>query len=344
MNQHVGQVPGSIIHTGVRYMDTVKIDGMIYDSTTIKTFQQFPTATEGSKITWFTISGLHDNEMLKAIGQHYQLHPLTLEDIAHTQQRPKLELFPDYLYLSLRMLSIPSSAEADDVLASEQVSIIWQNKTVLLFQEKEGGLFASVRQRLQEKRGRIRDRDADYLCYALVDTLVDSYFAVLEHYHTRAEELELAILDAPEHGIMQNITQTRRDILGMRRAILPLREMINTLLRDENFCNDEVKSYWRDAYDHTIHIIEQIESLREHFTSLHDMYISSLSHKMNEIMKVLTIISTIFIPLSFLVGLYGMNFEYMPELHYKYSYFILWGIIITLVVLMVMYFKRRDWF
>ena len=291
--------------------------------------------------TWINIDGIHDAEILRTLGAHYGLHPLTLEDIASTSQRPKVEEYEGYIYIVAKMISfVPQPFE----LKIEQVSLILGANFVLSFQEEPGDVFNPIRERLRGGKGRMRQMGADYLAYALLDIIVDYYFVVLEHMGERIETLEEAILQTPDFSTQKKIRDLRRELIQMRRAVWPLRELFSALERTESaLIRPATRPFLRDAYDHTIQIIDVVESLRDVLSGLMDLYMSSLSNKMNEIMKFLTIIGTIFIPLTFIAGIYGMNFDNMPELHTRYGYPLAMGIMLALGLSLLYYFRRRDW-
>jgi magnesium transporter len=266
---------------------------------------------------------------------------LLLEDIVHTDQRPKLEDFDDLLFIILRMLTYD---EANNELLSEQVSLILGPNFVISFQEREGDVFNPVRMRIKNAKGRIRKMACDYLVYALTDAVVDHYFLVLEKYGEKIEILQEEVLSHPTPHTLQVIQGTKRDMIFLRKSVWPLREAINALQRGESaLISDNVIIYLRDVYDHTIQVIDTIETFRDMISGTQDVYLSSVSNKMNEVMKVLTIIATIFIPLTFIAGIYGMNFKYMPELEWYWAYPMIWAVIIVLGVLMLIGFKRKKW-
>ena len=270
------------------------------------------------------------------------MHPLTLEDIVNTNQRPKMDDFGNYLFIVLNMVSYNDETRET---ASEQVSLIISSKFVISFQEgKPGDVFDSVRQRIRSGKGKIRKNGNDYLAYALVDAIVDNYFLILEKIGEDVEELEVELIKNPDHKTLSGVYKVKRELIFMRRYIWPLRDVISKLQRGESrLIKKSTEIYLKDVYDHTVRVMETIETFRDMISGMIDVYLSSVSNKLNEIMKVLTTISTIFIPLTFLVGVYGMNFHYIPELNWKWSYFVLWFIMVSVGVLMFVNFKKRKW-
>ncbi|MEJ2666493.1 MAG: magnesium/cobalt transporter CorA, partial [Deinococcales bacterium] len=298
-------------------------------------------------VRWLNVNGVHRAELVERIGTALELHPLTMEDIVSLGQRPKVEDYDRYLYITLRMLVYGSHDGSPSVqsLVNEQLSLVLLSGIVLTFQERPGDGFEPVRERLRQGKGRIRRLGADYLAYALMDVIIDSYFTVLEDYGDAIEELEAAILEDPNTDVLQRVNHLKRETLLVRKAVWPLRELIAGVERDEGeLMSRAVVDYLRDAHDHAIQVIDTVETLRDMLTNLHDMYLSALSYRMNDVMKVLTIIATIFIPLSFLVGVYGMNFHHMPELSWPWAYPALWGLMIVLALGMLFIFRRRGWF
>ncbi|MFV9646845.1 MAG: magnesium/cobalt transporter CorA, partial [Desulfobacterales bacterium] len=296
-------------------------------------FKEKPT------VTWINVSGIHDVTVIEEFGKAFNIHPLLLEDIVHSDQRPKLEDYDDYLFLVLRMLRYD---EAKEELQSEQVSLILGPNFVITFQEREGDVFDAVRARIRDGKGKIRKMGCDYLAYALIDSVVDNYFLVFEKYGEKIEALQEEVLSHPTPETLQVIQGTKRDMIFLRKSVWPLREAINALQRGESsLVTDNVNIYLRDVYDHTIQVIETIETFRDMISGTLDVYLSSVSNKMNAVMKVLTIIATIFMPMTFIAGIYGMNFKYMPELEWHWGYPLTLGIMLLLVAIMLLWFRRK---
>lgn len=298
---------------------------------------------EGNEqVTWININGLNNLEDIEKLGTHYNLHPLTLEDIVNTNQRPKLEEFQNYFFIVFKMLYFKN----DDDLQYEHLSMVVGSDYVLTFQEADGDVFDDLRERIKAAKGRIRSQGSDYLMYAILDAIVDNYFTVVEAIGDKIEDLEASIFESQTDNSTTpgHIQLLKQEVLKIRRSILPLREVINRLEKSDNsIINEKSQSYIRDLYDHIIQVNETIDLYREMVWSLMDMYMTIISNKMNEVMKVLTIIATIFIPLTFIAGLYGMNFTYIPELQYKNGYFILLGVMLFLFIIMLIYFRRKKW-
>lgn len=343
----LGLSPGSIIYTGNKESNKLSIETFDYNTEQVeekvhsKIEDVFHYKTTKA-ITWININGLNHVDAIEKIGNQFELHPLTLEDIVNTNHRPKIDDYHNYIFVVVKMLYYND----DEQIVNEQVSFILGNNYVLSFQEAEGDVFNSLRERIRNPKGRIRTLGSDYLLYALIDAVTDHYFLVIETMSNKIEDIEDTLFKAvSQEELSLEIQKLKREILKVRRAIFPLREIISKIEKNENnFIQEKTIHYFRDVYDHVVQISENIEIYREMIWGLMDMYMTTISNKMNQIMKVLTIISTIFIPLTFLAGIYGMNFDNIPELHFKYSYFILWGIMIVLFFSMLNYFKRKKWF
>ncbi len=291
-------------------------------------------------VTWINADGIHDTRMVQAIGDAVGIHPLTLEDIANTSQRPKIEDYGDYLYVAIRMLSPDSDGE----FQSEQVSLVLGRGYVISFQEQPGDAFERIRERLRAGAGRLRSEGADYLFYALLDAIVDGYFGVIEVFGERIEAVEEEVVADPDRETLQAIYALKRSLVALRRSVWPLRDVVAELERgDSPLIRESTLVYLRDVYDHTIEVAETVETYRDTMSGLLDVYLSSQSSRMNEIMKVLTIIATIFIPLTFIAGLYGMNFAYMPELRHPWGYPAALTLMAIVAGVMLLYFKKKGW-
>ncbi len=290
---------------------------------------------------WLNIDGVHQPEIIEQVGQSFGLHPLVAEDIASTGQRPKMEDFDDYIFIVLRMLRFDS---AEDETKTEQMSIILGRDFVISFQEREGDVFDNIRERLKSNKGRIRKLGTDYLAYSLIDSIVDNYFVVLEKLGETIEDIEDRLVTNPTSETLKTIHDLKREVIFLRKSVWPLREVINRLERSESpLINKSTFVYLRDVYDHTIQIMDAVETFRDMLSGMLDIYLSSVSNRMNEVMKVLTVIATIFIPLTFVAGIYGMNFKYMPELEQTWSYPMILILMLVVALLMVVYFRRRKW-
>jgi magnesium transporter len=292
-----------------------------------------------ASVTWINVEGLSDVGLLENLGEHFKLHPLSLEDVLNCGQRPKVEDYDDYQFVVLKSLHV-----GDPGLATEQISLFLGSNYVITLQEVPGDSFDPVRERIRKGKGQIRRAGPDYLAYALIDALVDEFFPVLEQYGERIEELEDVLVDQPSPDAVRQIHALKRDLLILRRVAWPERDLVNALLRAESpLIHQETKVFLRDCYDHMVQAMDMIETYRELAGGMLDVYLSSVSNRMNEIMKVLTIISTIFIPLTFIAGVYGMNFDHMPELHWRHGYFYCLGLMLALGVALVAYFRRKGW-
>jgi magnesium transporter len=346
-SRKTGLPPGSLIHIGERLTEKTKITIVDYDEAHIEE-KEISTAREcgqfknRSTVTWIHINGIHDVQTLEELGTIFGLHPLTLEDILNSDQRPKMEDFCEYIYIVLK--AFHSSDKQANEIHSEQISIVLGRSFVISFQEKETDIFKPVRERIRAGKGRLRKSGADYLAYALIDSIVDNYFAILEQLGERIEILEESLVRSPSTQILQAIQNLKREMIFLRKAVWPLREAISSLERTGcQLVQESTDVYLKDIYDHTIQVIDTIETFRDMLSGILDIYLSSISNRMNEIMKVLTIIATIFMPLTFLAGVYGMNFKYMPELEWHWGYFFIWGIMLAIAISMLIYFRRKKW-
>ena len=339
-----GAPPGTMVYTGHRQMEEVLVHlteyrGEFFDVQTAN--DAVPDAHSEEATRWYDMRGLHDVALIERIGKEHGMHPLALEDVVDVQQRPKMEIFSDGVLIIIKAFAF--NAETRD-LSIEQVSIYLTEHTVLSFQEDAGDLFKSVRKRLETSSGRIRTRQADYLAYALVDNVVDKYFTVIDQIEGELDKLEDVIMRSPEMSTKSKIHDLRLALLTLRKSISPLRELMNRFGDNEStLITDDTQLYVADLRDHVIQITDLVETYRDVTNGLYDLYVSEISFRMNSVMQTLTIVSTIFIPLSFLVGVYGMNWDNMPELHFRYGYFVLWGVMICIILGMLGWFRSRRW-
>ncbi|HPF34376.1 MAG TPA: magnesium/cobalt transporter CorA [Candidatus Krumholzibacteria bacterium] len=341
----LAQSPGTVIYRGEKRVEAVALELFDYDAETLRETRgpdlELPPPGRGHGVTWLDVDGLHDTDLLGRIGKVYGLHPLVLEDVVNLHHRPKLEDYGGYLYIVLRMLSFDREEWRLD---SEQISLVVGDGFVVTFQERPGDVLEPVRERLRREGGRIRQLGADYLGYALIDAVVDHYFHVLEGMGEAVEDLEEELLGSPARGTLELIHQLKRESILLRRSVAPLRDVASSLARDElPLIGAEVQPFLRDLYDHVIHVIDTVDSFRDILSGLQDLYLSNVSNRMNDVMKVLTIFTTLFVPLTFIAGVYGMNFEHMPELAWRWSYPLFWGMILVLAVVMLIFFRRRRW-
>jgi magnesium transporter len=344
--ENKGLAPGSLVFIGNKKVENIRIRVIDYDQSKLNEAQLDDISKgkefkETNTVTWINIDGLHDHTLMQKIGDIFDLHPLLLEDIMNTDQRPKLEEFDNCLFLVLKMLRYDKEKQ---VIIAEQLSMVLGRTFLLTFQEQPGDVFEPVRERIRKQKGRIRATGIDYLAYALVDTVIDNYIAIIERIGEQIEDLDEEVLTNPKPVVMEKINTLKREMNYLRKSIRPLREAVIQLLKlDSKLIKDKTIPFLRDLQDLIIHATEAIDMYREMLSDQLNIYNSSISNRMNEIMKVLTIFAAIFIPLTFVAGIYGTNFEYLPELHYKYSYFILWGVMISVAIAMLSYFKRKDW-
>ncbi len=340
-----GLPPGTPVYIGQLKVEQIHCRAYRYNATTFETLSPNPAECaqlrqEGTFL-WLDVVGLHDVETIRTIADSFQLHPLTLEDILNTQQRPKAEEYAGYLYLVLRMLTFDVDRRC---IESEQVSLILGSDFVISFQEREGDVFDPVRERLRSPQSRLRTRCADFLAYSLIDAIVDHYFVVLEHVGDQIESLEMQLMAQADGALLQSLQGWRHALLEFSHAVWPLREAIGWLARGETpLIHEETRIYLRDVYDHLIYVIENLTTYREMLGNLVELYLSAMSNRLNEVMKALTIIATIFMPLSFIVGVYGMNFDYMPELHWRWGYPAVLVLMFGIAAGLIVYFRRKGW-
>jgi len=345
-SRKAGLPPGSLVHIGDKKAERTKITIIDYDGETFqekeaKSIEECCALKDTPTVSWINIDGVHDSRLISDLGSRFGVHPLILEDIMTTAQRPKMEDMGDYIYIVVRMLDLVNKKKE---VRSEQISLILGHNFVMSFQESEGDVFDAVRDRIRSGKGRVRKQGPDYLAYALIDAIVDNYFLVLEKLGENVEEIEEALVSNPDRETLHQIHVMKREMIYLRKSVWPLREVISGLERTESeLIKDSTGIFLRDVYDHTIQVIDTVETYRDMLSGMLDIYLSSLSNRMNEVMKVLTIIATIFIPLTFIAGVYGMNFKFMPELEWRWGYFLVLAVMLALGVLMVILFKRRRW-
>ena len=345
-SEKAGLAPGTIVYTGSKKKKELFIEVFEYNKDSfheirLKTVEEAFAYEDEQSITWININGLNHVDQIEKLGQHFELHPLIIEDIASTNQRPKVDEYEKYQFVVLKMLYF----DEEQNLKIEHISFVLGRNYVLSFQESEGDVFDPIRERLRTGKGRARNLGADYLLYILMDAIVDNYFSLIETIGEKIEVLEDKLFEKhTDNNITNDVQNLKREILKIRRAVYPLREVVNKLEKSENsFIHEKTQKYLRDLYDHIIQVSESIDIYREMIWGLMDLYMSNISNKMNEVMKVLTIMASIFIPLTFLAGIYGMNFENIPELKFKYGYFMLLGVMVVVFVGMIYYFKKKKW-
>ena len=345
-SQKVGLPPGTLIHTGEERTDPVRMTVIDYDEThlheeEVQTIKACLPFTESTTVTWIHIEGVHDTQVIEDIGAYFGVHPLVLEDLMNPTQLPKIEIYEDYTFIILK--SLDYNTEVPNI-SREQISLIIGENLVISLQEGSGELFTPIRNRLQNTISRIRKMRSDYLAYALIDIIVDNYFIVLEKLSDRIESVEEETIVNPTPEVLRTINSLRREFHLLRRPIFPLRDVIDEVLAGEiPQLAQETHLYFRDVYDHLIQVIHTLETLRNAVSELFDTYTSAISHRMNEIMKVLTIVATFFIPLTFIAGIYGMNFRFMPELELHWGYPAVLLVMVGIGIAMFIYFKLKKW-
>jgi|AMZC01.1.fsa_nt_AMZC01001777.1_11 magnesium transporter len=343
----IGLAPGTLVHVGEKKVEKVEIRVLAYNSDTLieRKLETIEECMEFKNLPnlnlWINVDGLDRVDIIEKLGSYFDIHPLTLEDVLNTGQRPKTEDYGSYIYTILKMMLFDKEKKE---IVIDQVSIIIGPNYILSFQERHWDAFDSVRERFVNPASRLRKTGVDYLAYNLIDAVVDNYFLILEYFGDEIEDLEEELIIEPSPETLKTIQKYKRDMITLRKAVWPLREMISGLQRIESdLIKETTRIYLRDVYDHTIQVIDSVEDFRDILSSMVDIYLSSLSYRMNDVMKVLTVIATIFIPLTFIAGVYGMNFKYMPELEWRWGYpAVMFGMTI-LGVSMFLYFKKRRW-
>lgn len=350
--QHIGQSPGTVTFSGTPKVDKVRLSVTDYDLKSLdaklldSVEDAFPYRDKPT-VSWINVDGLHDDQILNALSSHYGVHPLILEDICNVQHRPKLEEQDGLLFVTLKMLTCQ---EDQSRMHAEQVSFVLGKQYLLSFQERSGDVFEPVRKRIEGGKRRIHNSGSDYLMYALIDTVVDHYYVVLETLGERLEALEDALIAETSEELLRDIQNTKKDLSLFRQSVWPLRQVISDLIDEEwELIRPETQPFWRDVYDHVLQVMDAVDALKEMSNGLIDLYRSTLDQKSNDIMKLLTLVATIFIPLTFVAGIYGMNFDpeaspwNMPELSWPFGYPLVWGVMIVVGLMMVWYFKRKKW-
>ncbi len=342
-----GLPPGSLVHVGDVLVDETRISVIDYSKDSvvearINSMEELLPYRQSDTVTWVIVEGLSNVAVVESIGKMFGIHQLVLEDILNTHQRPKFEEYEDYLYIVLKGMM---AEDGEFRVSYEQISLLVLDNIVFAFKEKQDELFAPVIQRIRTSKGRFRSMGADFLTYSILDAIIDQNFVLIDSLDEAITVLEdQLLLGQPSSATLNSIQRLKREIVGVRRYVSPIRELINEMLRSESRLIDEkTHIYLRDVSDHAIRIIESIELHRDIISGLLDIYVSSVSNKMNEVMKVLTVFASIFIPLTFLTGIYGMNFEYMPELKLHWTYPALWVVFIVIPVVLLVYFKRKNW-
>jgi magnesium transporter len=345
-SRKTGLPPGSLVHIGTERTEKTRITVVDYaedhfEEREIQSVDELAPYCGKSTVTWIDVVGIHEPHVIEQIGCQFHIHPLLMEDIMNTTQRPKIDDLGKYICLILKLISFD---EKERELRIEQLSLVFNDDFVLSFQESDSGIFKPLRERIRNGLGRIRKMGTDYLAYTLMDAVVDHYFVVMEKMGEKIDILEDEVVANPRRETLKSVQQLRDEILLVRRSIWPLREVISLLERAESpLVNKTSAIYFRDIYEHTIQVMDTVDTYRDILSGMFDIYLSSISNRLNEVMKVLTIIATIFMPLTFLAGIYGMNFEHMPELKWQYGYLMLWVVVIVIALTMLVYFRKKKW-
>jgi len=337
---------GEIVYIGDTKTEEITLQLMSYNEKRLDekevsyAEEKFPF-NKKSKVTWLNVIGIHNTELIEKIGKQAGIHHLVLEDVANTTQRPKIEEYDNYMFIVLKMLFYD---ENSNEMHFEQVSLIVGKNYVISFQEKEGDVFDIVRERIRQGKGKIRKMKSDYLAYCLIDAIVDNYFPILDKISDNVEEIEKELVKEPAPKTLHDVHSLKRELILLHKSVWPLRDVISMALRNESsIIQKNTKIYFGNVYDHTIQVIENIETFRDLIAGIHETYLSLVSNRLNEIMKVLTMISTIFIPLTFITGVYGMNFIHMPEIGLRWTYPAVWIVMIAAGISMMIFFKKKKW-
>lgn len=346
-HKKAGLSPGTLIYLGEQRTESVEISVFDFDKENLD-MRQLATVEDcypyrdSPTVSWINLNGIHDTSIIESIGSHFKLHPLVMEDILNTTHRPKIDDYNDYLFLVLKMAVLDESSKN---VRYEQLSLVIGSNFVISFQEVPGDVFKLVRERLKNAKGRIRKLGSDYLAYALVDAVVDHYFVVLERFEDRIDALDDNILQNPKPKTLKEIHFLKREIMGMRKIVVPLREVVSSLRKtDSSIVQEQTVLFLHDLNDHLLQVIDALEGTRDSLSNMADLYMSAVSNKMNEVMKTLTIIASIFIPLTFIAGIYGMNFEHMPELKWQFGYPLVWIVMLSVCIGLIAFFRRKRWF
>lgn len=346
-SKKAGLPPGTLIHIGERVTEEPLIRAMRYSEDKFEELlvndpEECARFLQEGSVTWISVIGIDRAEIIEKIGEAFHLHPLLLEDIMNTDQRPKLEAYDDYVFITLRTLHFDKTVKTVD---TDQVSFVLGRNYVISFQESDLGIFDTVVNRLNNGGKRMRKQEGDYLVYSLIDVIIDNYFVVLEAIGENIDKLEEKLVISPKTATLKTIQGLKREMIVLRRSVWPLREVVSAMERDESaFIHNSTRIYLRDLYDHTVQSIDTIETYRDMLSGILDIYLSSVSNRLNEVMKVLAVIATIFMPLTFIAGVYGMNFHYMPELEWFLGYPAALAVMAVTAAIMVFYFKKKKWF
>ncbi len=346
-SKKAGKPPGSLVYVGKeKENNKAVIEIMDYSPSKLtehktnnveEVFKYRDTKT----VSWLNITGIHDKDIIKKIGEHYKLHPLLLEDLMNTRQRPKLEVYKNEIFMVIKMIYYN---EEKQQVETEQVSLIMGKDFLISFLEDPGDVFDPVRIRIRENKSKIRNASVDFLTYALIDAVIDNYFVIIERIGELLENIEKELIEKPSPETLNKIYSLKRELILLRKSVWPLRDVTGSLQKETSpFIKEETRNYLRDIYDHTLRVTDAVETSRDLLSGMLDLYMSTMSNRLNEVMKVLTIITTIFIPLSFIAGIYGMNFKHMPELESFYGYPSVLAVMFIIAIGMIIYFKKKKW-
>lgn len=341
-----GLPPGSLVITNENNVDQAVLSVVDFNKDQVienknATIEECLIFLDNPTITWINIKGINDPKMMETLGKHFDLHPLMQEDILNTGQRCKLDDYKSTLFIVMRIFYYNSGKQ---ILEDEQISLVLGSNYVLSFLEGKHDIFNSIRERINAEGSRLRNSGADYLCYALIDCIVDHHFLILETLELEIDKIDIEVFNRPNNKTLQKIQKAKKEIINLKKGVWPAREVISQLRRmDSPLISDNTKLFLHDVYDHTIQAIDTIESFRDILAGMLEVYLSNISLRMNEIMKVLTMVSTTFVPMTFIASIYGMNFDYMPELHTKYGYFVALGLMLTILCSMLVYFRSKRW-
>ena len=342
----IGQRPGELIHVGEKKVEKIQIDLIEYDSEEFNeisdtSVEKCLDSKSKANVSWINITGIHDPDVIQKFGNAFDLHSLYQANIMNTELRPSIEISDDHVFLMLKM---PHFNEEKGKIELEQISMIFAKNHILTFQEIKDDFFEQIRKRLRENTGTIRKLGTDYLAYSLLDAIIDSYFLILEKISDISENLEDELMQNPSQNTLHVLQMLKRQMIMLRKSMWPAREVVDTLQRSHTILiHEETKTYLKDTYNHAVQVIDTIEGLRDVVGGLLDTYLSSVSNRMNEVMKTLTIIASIFIPITFIAGIYGTNFSYVPELEWDGSYFVMLGVMMVIVIVMIAWFKKKQW-
>ncbi len=342
----IGMPPGSLVYIGKQRTKKVSISKIdilnnLYEEIKLADISKYVKERKENSVSWINVNGIHDAAVIKSIGEQFNIDSLVLEDIMNANHRPKAEAFDNYFFITLKMLKLK---KVEDELEVGQISIILGDDYLISFEESDEGMLDIIKEKVQFAKDKVGPKSEDYISFRIIDTIVDNYFLIIESIGEVIEKKEEELIKNPNNKLFEEIYNFKKKIAIIKKSVVPLRDAISTIINsDVNYISKPTQKYFKDVYEHIIHIVEESDSQNERLNDFLNMYMSGLSNKMNEIMQVLTIFASIFIPLTFIAGVYGMNFKYMPELETEYGYFITWGVMIGVVVSLLIYFRKKKW-